>query len=84
MVRTQIQLTEAQAERLRRLAAKRGVSVAALIRDSVDHALEREDRAALWERAFEVIGKYGDREGATDVSEGHDDYLVEAYDDWRR
>jgi hypothetical protein len=84
MVRTQIQLTEAQAAGLRRVAARRGVSLAAVIRDAVDRALEQENRAALWERAFEVVGKYRDREGATDVSERHDDYVVEAYEDWRR
>lgn len=82
MVRTQIQLTEAQAEGLRRVAARRGVSMAALIREGVDRTLEQEDRAALWERAFAVIGKYTDKDGATDVSERHDDYLADAYQDW--
>ena len=40
MVRTQIQLTEQQAELLKAAAARRGVSMAELIRQSVDHLLE--------------------------------------------
>jgi Ribbon-helix-helix protein, copG family len=82
MVRTQIQLTEAQADGLRRIAAQRGVSLASVIRESVDRTLEQDDRAVLWERAFAVIGKYRDKDGATDVAERHDDYLADAYQDW--
>ena len=40
MVRTQIQLTEEQAEGLKRLAAERGVSMAELVRQSVQRLLE--------------------------------------------
>ena len=83
-MRTQIQLTEAQAEGLRRVAAKRGVSLAALIREGVDHTLEAADRDVLWERAFAVVGKYVDPEPGANVSEDHDLYLAEAYEDWRR
>lgn len=82
VIRTQIQLTEAQAEGLRRVAARRGISMAALIREGVERTLEQEERAALWERAFTVVGKYRDKDGATDVSERHDDYLADAYQDW--
>ena len=82
MVRTQIQLTAAQAEGLRRLARRRGVSMAQLIRESVDQTLEATDRDVLWERAFAVVGKYVDKDGATDVAERHDEYLADAYQDW--
>jgi 16S rRNA U516 pseudouridylate synthase RsuA-like enzyme len=41
VIRTQVQLTEEQARQLRRLAAERGVSVAQLIRESVEALLER-------------------------------------------
>jgi hypothetical protein len=84
MVRTQIQLTEEQAMGLRRIAAERGISMAAVIRESVDRTLEQEDRAQLWEQAFAVFGKYTDVDGATDVSEEHDRYLDDAYSQWRR
>jgi len=81
-VRTQIQLTEAQAAGLHKLAAERGVSMAALIREGVDRTLETDERAQLWERAFAVVGKHRDPDGATDVSERHDDYLADAYQEW--
>jgi len=84
MVRTQIQLTDEQARRLRRLAAERGVSMAALVRDGVERVLAEQDREELWRRALSVVGKYRDREGARDVAENHDRYLEDAYLDWRR
>ena len=53
MVRTQIQLTEQQARRLRAEARERGVSLAEIIRRYVEKGLSGEgpDRAALYERA---------------------------------
>ncbi len=78
MVRTQIQLTEAQAERLRRLAAERRVSMAALIREAVDRSLVEDDRTARIERALAVVGKFSSS-GPTDVAENHDHYLAEAF-----
>jgi hypothetical protein len=83
MVRTQIQLSEAQARRLKVLAAERGVSMAALIREAVDR-LAGNDRDQDRERALSVVGKYRDREGASDVAAEHDRYLEDAYLDWRR
>lgn len=79
MVRTQIQLTEEQARRLKRMAAERGVSVAEVIREAVDRLPDPDDRAERWARALAAVGKGHDREGATDVSVRHDDYLAEAY-----
>ncbi len=84
MVRTQIQLTEEQMMRLRQASAERGVSIAALIREAVDRALALDRRAADWALALSVVGKYRDVDGATDVSTRHDDYLADAYEDWRR
>jgi hypothetical protein len=40
MIRTQIQLTEEQARRLKAMAAERGTSVAELIRQGVDDLLQ--------------------------------------------
>ncbi len=76
MIRTQIQLDEEKAEALKRLAAQRGVSVAALIRDGIDRVLADDERARLHERALEVAGKF--RSGVSDLSENHDKYFVEA------
>jgi predicted DNA-binding protein len=84
MVRTQIQLTEEQAARLRTLSAEQGVSVAALIRQGVDHVLSESSHGADWELALSVLGRHRDLEGATDVAVNHDDYLADAYEHWRR
>ena len=85
MIRTQIQLTEHQAEVLRRLAHERRVSMAALIREAVDRLIDREDdRDERWRRALSVVGKYRDKAGATDLGVNHDKYLADAYEDWRR
>jgi Arc/MetJ-type ribon-helix-helix transcriptional regulator len=78
MIRTQIQLTEEQAAKLKRVAAGRGVSMAEVIRDAVDRIPDRDDRAERWARALAAIGVGHDRDGATDVSVRHDEYLVEA------
>ncbi len=84
MVRTQIQLTERQALRLRQLAQRRGVSIAALIREAVDLYAGDDDFEARKRRALTAVGRFRDREGASDVGVNHDKYLDEAYGDWRR
>ncbi len=83
-MRTQIQLTAEQAEGLRRVASSRGISMAALIRESVDRTLEQDERSQLWERAMSVVGKYTDPDPGANVAEDHDRYLDEAYHHWRR
>jgi uncharacterized protein with von Willebrand factor type A (vWA) domain len=82
MVRTQIQLTEAQARRLRDEARERGVSLAELIRRYVDRGLSEEapGRAALYDRAVRMVGGFRDRQGARDLSTAHDRYLDEAFE----
>jgi Arc/MetJ-type ribon-helix-helix transcriptional regulator len=85
VIRTQIQLTEHQAETLRRLAHERRVSMAALVREAVDRMIDTDDdREERWRRALSVVGKYRDKEGATDLGVNHDKYLADAYEDWRR
>ncbi|MGB8933152.1 MAG: ribbon-helix-helix protein, CopG family [Anaeromyxobacteraceae bacterium] len=81
MIRTQIQLTEVQARRLRVAARREGVSLAEAIRRLVDRGLaeESEERARLYARAAEAVGRYRDRKGARDVAKDHDAYLDEAF-----
>ncbi|MCU0506164.1 MAG: ribbon-helix-helix domain-containing protein [Chloroflexi bacterium] len=80
MQRTQISLEPEQAERLRRLAAERGVSMAHLIREAVDAAYGADaphSREARWARALSAVGCASS--GLGDVSVNHDAYLDEIY-----
>ena len=81
MVRTQIQLTEAQARRLRAYARQHDISLAEVIRRCVEKGLadEAEDRAALYGRAAALVGRFPDRRGAKDLAGHHDRYLDEAF-----
>ena len=82
MVRTQIQLTEQQARRLRAEAHDRGVSLAEMVRRCVDRGLadDKPDRAALYERAAQLVGHLPARRGTRDISARHDHYLDEAFE----
>ncbi len=82
MVRTQIQLTDQQARRLRMEARDRGLSLAELIRRYVEKGLAEEmpDRAARYDRAARVVGRFRDRRGARDISSEHDRYLDAAFE----
>jgi len=82
MVRTQVQLTEKQAEVLKRVAAREGVSVAEVIRRAVDHVVGFEqispDMDELRRRALAVAGTL--HSDVDDLSVRHDDYFAEAID----
>lgn len=80
MIRTQIQLTDAQSRALRRLASREGISLANAIRRCVDRALagEADRREDAFRRAAALVGAFADRGGASDVAEHHDLYLGEA------
>ncbi len=78
MIRTQISLTEQQQEALRRLAARRGVSQATVIREALDQVLEREDRRRRLQRALKVAGKFrSDIDDGRSVSREHDEIYAE-------
>ncbi len=80
MVRTQIQLSERQAEMLKAMAGRRGISMAELIRQSIDGLLlqagER-SQEELRRRAAAVAGEF--RSGRNDIGTRHDEYLAETY-----
>lgn len=76
MVRTQIQLREDQSQALREIAAARGVSMAELVRQSVDMFIRSQvepTREEKRRRALEIIGIT--KSGLTDLGTDHDDYL---------
>jgi hypothetical protein len=77
MIRTQVRLTEEQAEALKALAAKCGVSMAELIRRSVEQLLTKatspqEDQRR---RALTIAGRF--HSGRADIAAEHDRYLAE-------
>jgi predicted Ser/Thr protein kinase len=80
MIRTQIQLTEEQAKKVKMIAAHRGVPMAEVIRDAID-GIVRSNAGTVPEerrkRALEIVGKF--RSGKSDVSRNHDSYLTEAF-----
>jgi hypothetical protein len=80
MIRTQIQLTEAQAKALRELSRRENISIAKLIRRSLDQFLnssmviDAEERRI---RAIKAVGRF--RSGKSDISLHHDRYLDDSY-----
>jgi predicted DNA-binding protein len=82
MIRTQIQLTEELARRLRRAARARGVSMAEMVRRCVERGLaeESEDRSAQWAQAAALVGAFRDGSEPTMVSADHDEVLDRAFD----
>jgi hypothetical protein len=80
MVRTQVQLTEQQARKLKGLAARRGESMAELIRSAVDALFASDSLPSTQERrrhALAAVGRFSS--GQKDVSRRHDHYLAEAF-----
>jgi len=81
MIRTQVQLTKDQVKSLKTLAAERQVSVAELVRQSVDHFVRLTrgiDVETQRRRAIAAAGRF--HANRSDISTEHDQYLVEAYD----
>ena len=83
MVRTQIQLQEAQYRRLRRWTERLGVSLSEGVRRCVAAHLAREEGVPSREErvrtALSVCGRYSDPSGPSKVARDHDRHLVDAY-----
>ena len=81
MVRTQIQLTEEQASRVKRIARRRVVSMATIVRDAIDRLEDGSEaqQAHAWARFRSTVGTF--HGGSGDVSDRHDDALAAAYAD---
>jgi hypothetical protein len=84
MIRTQIQLTEAQSQILKKLSRERDISISALIRQGVDLLIEdmqtsTGDMDAKWRHAWEAVGQF--HSDVVDLSTNHDDYFAETIDD---
>jgi len=83
MVRTQIQLSESQADFVKTMAAEENTSMAAVIRTAIELLREQRQKPSQRElmlRSLAAIGKYHD--SATDVSVRHDDYLAKGDGTW--
>lgn len=79
MIRTQIQLTEEQFRKLKKMAVKKNKSMAALIRMSVDSILQKEGIAGEDQIRLRAIQAAGKLSGSADLSSNHDEYLAEVY-----
>jgi Arc/MetJ-type ribon-helix-helix transcriptional regulator len=81
MVRTQISLTEAQLDAVRREAVRRGLSMSGVVRAAVDQLIDAQrahtERGERRELALGVIGRFAS--GSTDGSDDHDRHLADAF-----
>jgi Arc/MetJ-type ribon-helix-helix transcriptional regulator len=77
VVRTIVQLPEAQAAALERAARRRGVSKASVVREALSALLgpEGADEDMALKRALAAAGSFGS--GVPDLGERHDDYLTQ-------
>ena len=84
MVRTQIQLTQDQAAKLKHLASTSGRSMADLVREGVERLLHDQlghTRSERMLRAARVFGTF--TSGTRDLSSRHDDHFADAADEGR-
>ncbi|KFZ44964.1 hypothetical protein KD27_02315 [Smithella sp. D17] len=80
MVRTQIQLPEKQVAFLKKMAVAQHVSMAEIIRQSVDFfakAKKEGDDEQRRKRAMAAAGRF--RSGVNDLAVSHDSYLTEIF-----
>lgn len=79
MVRTQVQLTDKQAEALRRRSKRENISVAELVRRAIDAFTRAEppSERELRDRAIRAAGRFAS--GIHDTSSQHDGALADAF-----
>ncbi len=78
MIRTQVQLSESQMQQLKDLARRRGVPVAALIREGADLVIRSSgtvDEGQRRRRAAAAAGRF--HSGHKDLAGAHDRHLAE-------
>lgn len=81
MIRTQIQLTEEQVNRLKKMASEKRISIAKLIRQAIDTLIKTSAAADTEEKAERALAAAGTfHSGRGDLSTHHDDHLAEAYE----
>jgi ethanolamine utilization protein EutA (predicted chaperonin) len=77
MVRTQIQLPEKQVAILKSIAASQNISMAEIIRQSIDYFVKSKHSEKTMQqrhRAIAAAGKF--RSGVHDLASAHDAYLA--------
>jgi hypothetical protein len=79
VVRTQIQFEDSQYRALKACAAARSVSMAEVVRESVDALLRPEDRERRWALLWQAVGSCRDPQDEGSVAVRHDDFLTTAY-----
>ena len=82
MIRTQIQLPEEQYRILKEIALEKSVSMAEIIRESIEIYIRSAPYSILedkYQRALDIIAITSS--GVTDLSTNHDDYLAEVYEE---
>ncbi len=79
MKRTQIQITSDQARWLKKRAAEENVSMAEIIRISLDRTIQKEGFASQGELRRRAIKAAGALQGPPDLASKHDQHLSEAY-----
>ncbi len=84
MIRTQIQLTEEQARRVKEVAEREEISMAEVIRRAVDYWLTRHSDLDMAERRRRALAVVRDMDGMfqshyTDLAANHDVHLAEIY-----
>ena len=77
MIRTQIQFDKATYFKLRTAAKESGKSISSIVRQSVDHGLDKSAKDQTWARALNSIGKFDS--GLKDLAEKHDSYLADRW-----
>jgi len=79
LIRTQIQLTKEQATLLKKISREKHISIAEIIRRSLDPLIKNEifHMREKRRKAQKAAGKF--RSGLKDLSTRHDDYLSEAF-----